>query len=385
MSDVNRMRISYALESTWATVPTGSYQDLRWTSESLKGTTDVKVSEEVRYDRQVADVFRGSAAASGAINFELSGAAFDDFLLVALGASAWSSPVTSTGTFSATGSNTFTRASGSWVTDGIIANQWVYVSGFANAANNGLFKVVTVAATTLTVVGAAATVVEAGSGDESIVMGAQIVNGTVLKSLCIEKAFLDIASSFCQYPGMSIESLNMKGATGEAITGTANFLGQKEAFNASSSGSGYTAAPSNPVLETVDHVAGVIANQTAGNVLALTDFDFTIATGLRNRMAIASLYPISQGFGSFEVSGSFKQYFSSDTQFALARNFTNTSLAILIQEASAPSRYVIDFPRIKITDAQRLGSGRNQDVMAEFTFTAYRHSSEGVTMRIMKI
>lgn len=50
-----------------------------------------------------------------------------------------------------TGPSTVTRASGSFVTDGVLAGSTIYLSGFSTGANNGRFTVSTVSATSLTV------------------------------------------------------------------------------------------------------------------------------------------------------------------------------------------------------------------------------------------
>ena len=72
------------------------------------------------------------------------------------------------GTIDVGSANTFTRASGSFIDDGIAANQNITVAGFVvNANNNGVFTVASVAATTITITTSPLTV-ESGDGDESI-------------------------------------------------------------------------------------------------------------------------------------------------------------------------------------------------------------------------
>lgn len=66
------------------------------------------------------------------------------------------------------GAGTFTRSSGSFVTDGFEAGMSVLGSGFANAGNNDYFIIDTVSALVITVVDATGMVTETGSGDEQL-------------------------------------------------------------------------------------------------------------------------------------------------------------------------------------------------------------------------
>ena len=95
ISDIARIRLAFIEESAFGVQETGSnLQVMRITSESLKQNTDIVASREIRDDRQTAGIARTRVAAGGNIDFELSYASFDDFILAALIASAWSSPQT---------------------------------------------------------------------------------------------------------------------------------------------------------------------------------------------------------------------------------------------------------------------------------------------------
>lgn len=63
--------------------------------------------------------------------------------------------------------NTFSRASGSFVTDGFVAGRKIVTSGFTDGANNGTFTIQTVGVLTLDIV-ETTLVAESGTGDEVI-------------------------------------------------------------------------------------------------------------------------------------------------------------------------------------------------------------------------
>lgn len=97
MSDTSRSQLFFAPEITWGVAPGGAYTALRFTGESLGQNSDTTESQEIRSDRQVADVVRNSIEASGDINFELSYEALDPFLEAVLGGT-WTGDVLDNGT-----------------------------------------------------------------------------------------------------------------------------------------------------------------------------------------------------------------------------------------------------------------------------------------------
>src|SRR5690606_20075298 len=107
-------------------------------------------------------------------------------------ATAASTPATSLAAVDA--DNTFTRAAGSFVTDGWTVGQSGISSGFATAANNGYFVVTAVAATTLTIEGLDLAD-EAAGGDEVLSNSGSLKNGTTMKSYTLERVFEDLTNT----------------------------------------------------------------------------------------------------------------------------------------------------------------------------------------------
>lgn len=82
----NLARLRYIPETTFGTTPTtGESTDLRFTGESLNFTVNTETSQEIRADRQVADLIQVGAETSGDIQFEMSYGTFDDFIAAAIG------------------------------------------------------------------------------------------------------------------------------------------------------------------------------------------------------------------------------------------------------------------------------------------------------------
>lgn len=84
-SDTSQSSLAYGVQADQATQQT-TLTELRNTGSSLQFTADSVQSQEIRADRNVADIIRTQSSTSGDISFELSYATFDDFIQGALGA-----------------------------------------------------------------------------------------------------------------------------------------------------------------------------------------------------------------------------------------------------------------------------------------------------------
>jgi hypothetical protein len=59
-------------------------------------------------------------------------------------------------------------------------------------------------------------------------MGAQIVNGSTLRSATLEKAYLDLANHFATYQGVVFGNVGLNVAVGQVLTGTFGTVGKRE-------------------------------------------------------------------------------------------------------------------------------------------------------------
>jgi hypothetical protein len=385
MSDANRVSLSYAGETVFGVTPSGpapTLKYLRFVSEKLALSTSVATSKELRSDRQVADVIRTDLSEGGSIDIELSYGAYDDLLLYALQGASWAAAVTQTLTTlsTVTGTQKLHRSAGSFISDGYKQYSWVEVSGFATAANNGIFKITAIDATDLTLVGATTLVTEAAGPSVTVKQGEYITNGITLKSLVMEKAYLDLATTFTILNGMCIDGMELKIAAKEMVTGSFSLLGKIEASAAATCGAGYTMAPSNDVMNAIDNIVAILE---AGVAASGVSASFKLANSLRQRTQIATLGPVSIGSGTIAVDGSFVAYFANPTLANKHRNFTDSSIAFIFRDAQLNS-YAIDFPKVNYTKSDILATGINEDVMVDMGFTASRHASENVTIRITR-
>lgn len=90
-------RLAFVEESAWGTTPAGpSFQNLRFTGETLNVDHENVTSDEIRADRNVSDLILVGSGASGGLDFEMTYGTLDN-LLEGLLQEAWSNDVLKNG------------------------------------------------------------------------------------------------------------------------------------------------------------------------------------------------------------------------------------------------------------------------------------------------
>lgn len=382
MSDGSRAQVYYVEESSWGTTPASALQELRYTSESLARSHGSKVSEEVRSDRQVTDVVRTAIEAAGDISFELSYGTYDDLLEGAM-ADDWSSAISVTGTVhsAANADSSYNRSSGSYVTDGFVAGMWIRVSGFANAANNGLKRIETVAALKIVVQSTLTT--EAAGPSVTLKNGGQLVNGTTKKSYTLEKVFEDVAE-YMAFTGMRVAKAALNIKPGEVITGSFTFQGKNGVASGATVGTGSpTTANANGVVNAVDHIVA-IREGGAATTLDVQELSLSIENNARSLAAVGSATPVEVGLGRCVVTGTMVCYFESRAIYEKFADQTESDFAIAVQD-TAGNQIVLDIARLKFTNGEVLAGGNDTDVVVSLEFQAIRDATEDSTLTINRI
>ena len=383
MSDADRVNIAFVEEVTFGTSPSATMDRLRFTSESLNMETDTVQSAEISNDRQVKGVIRTNIRGAGDINFELSYDVIDAFLQAALFSSAWSSQVDVLAESTSVSGQVFTAAAGTPFSV-FSAGQWISISAFTTeTANNGVFKIESIGGSGANMTVSGGTTVTQSAESADFQMGAQVVNGTTLNSYSIEREYTDLSNEFEVFRGMSVDQLALNIATNALITGVVSFVGKDSISATSSPGSGYTAAPTNDVMNTIDHIDKIVEGDGSNAAAAATAITMQIANNLRGRMLVGNLGAASIGQGKFAPTGTLQKYFASKTLMDKYLNQTETALAIILQVGTTEA-YVFEFPAIKFVSGQRVAGGENTDIIADMNWVAYKHATEAITMRVVK-
>ncbi len=381
MANASQVQLIIEEESTYGETPTGGAAVvLRTTGESLGSDPNVVKSQEIRSDRQVPSIRKVGQETSGDINYELSYSSYDVAMQATLQSSGWSSVVTMAAgpSMTCTGS-IITRSTGDFTSDGFLVNQWVRMSGWDDAENNGYFKVTAVGTTTMTIRGTLTTQA-VGETDVEIEMGAQIVNGTTQSSWAIEREPTDLSSDFHLFLGQVFKSMSMSIAVDALITGSFGMMGASESSESSSFDASATAANTNPNFSASEDVVAIREAYADYDCMAM---DFTLDNNLRARRIVGQTALESIKSGTLSVTGTHRAYYASATVMDKMLNETASALAVPIVDPDG-NAYVIEFPEIKYTSGKRVAGGIDTDIVAEMGWEAYRDPSEGITVRIAR-
>jgi hypothetical protein len=379
MSDSNRESIGFIAEVTAGVNPGGTKQLINFTSTTLGKTNESTESKFIRADTNRAGTIRTGINANGDIGIELQYGGYDSFLEAALRGT-FSTPlaVSATTITVAASDNSYTGSGGTEFTNAVVG-QWVKVSGFTTAGNNGWAKVVTKTNAKITVSGL--TLTDEASGDAVIIKGAVCKNATTQKSFTVERHFQDI-SKFILMTGLRVNEMSINFNTAAIAEGSISFLGMNGTTGGSSGFSNSTAAATTVSMNTVDNIKAVYID----GVLATTDFtnlDFTISTNSEALRAIGSLPATAVRQGSISVSGTIGEYFEDTVLLEKSYNFTPIDLAIVTEDA-AGNGYVWHFPETYITTGNPDNSGIDTTITTSFNFAATLDATLGITASVSR-
>jgi hypothetical protein len=179
---------------------------------------------------------------------------------------------------------------------------------------------------------------------------------------------------------MTVDSFSMSVAPQAILTGGFSFLGADESSVSSTSGNGYDEAPTNDTMNAIDHITGVVENDTR---LGITNFSMQLQNNLRARSQVATLGAISVGSGQINVTGTLQAYFTDSALFDRYLDFTTTRLILGMTDAQGNS-YCIHLPSVKFTSGQRVAGGINTDIIADLQFSAKLDATTAKTIRIAR-
>lgn len=381
MSDSNQVSFAILEEVSWGVTPASALQELPFSSESLVDNPTTQPSTTIRADRQVPDNIRLNVSPGGDLNYNLQYAAYDElfegFMMDAFGAELAIGPEV---TISTTTPDTIDDSGSGF--GAIVAGQWIKTSGFAAGNNNGFFKVLTATAASLTLQTAAITTEAAGASVS--IAGSLLTNGTTFKSYSIEKEYLDLTTTFDSFLGTVIGSMSLSIPAAGPVTGTFGTLAKAAAVTQTASiGTGANvAALTNQEMQSVDHVAFI---REGGALSTFDTLAVTIngANNLRQQPAVGVLGASGIGLGVTNISGTLDVYFEDRTLLDKARAYTDTSLAVQVQDAAGNS-YIFDMEGVNISAGDPTVTGQDADVVSRFTFLAKLGGTSGKTVGINK-
>lgn len=385
MANGSRHSLFAVKEVTYGTTPNNPALDLvRITGTTLGLSKDSLQSEEIRSDRQIADFRLGANQVGGDINFELSYGSFDQFLEAVLLSVAWAAPAdTGVTTISATATG-FSRAAGSFLTDGFAVGQAVTSSGFVGSGFNGKSIITAVDALTMdtSIIGSGTHGVEAGDADEQILASQSVKAASTRSSFTFVRQFADIMAvdnPFYIYRGIELNSIQLTIAANSMITGTFSVVGQSQETAQDLTGLGTPTFPPASTTSPLDSFTGTL-EEGGVTVAVVTEISMTLQNGIEPRFVVGSKNSIYPSVGRSNLTGQVTAYFEDSTLVNKFLDETESSLVFSLPDgAGNTQRYRV--PRIKYTGGQPDVAGEGPITLA-MPFQALLDSSESTNMLI---
>jgi hypothetical protein len=373
-ADANRTSLYYSVETAFNEVPTTpTMNEIQRTADDFQHAKTTAIPTTIRADRMQEDPVRVGDDATGSFNFEFRHTQYDALIAAVIGAGGAGAggytvvSISAADISAAASDDSFNRAAGSFITDGVVVGMWVRVAGFTGAgvtADNGTFKVLTVAALKITV---DAALVDDAAGETVTITAKMARNGVVNRSFLLEKRFNDIAI-FQQLRGMTPNVFSLDFRTRAILTGALSFVGAQGLYTGATVAGSSVAAATNPAM---DSSGNIVSLYEGGIVVSSPIFSMTlnINANAAGRPAIANRYPIGVRLGVLEISGTVELYFEDATLANKFINHTMSSLELRMLDGNGKAAY-LTIPRLFYTEGQTPVRGENQDIFLTMPFRA---------------
>lgn len=373
----SRVRVIYAPEVTFNTAPTDGYKKLRCTGCSLELGKNTFQSQEIRQDRQIADFRHGNSKVSGDTEFEIM--PYDmDTLMEALFGGTWSGAVTSGSQSIAVDSSakTFTRASGSFVSDGFVVGMTIKGTGFSNAGNNGVFVISAVSALVITCSTASGLVTEGSAAARTLTAANKLLAGTTKRSFTIEVGHEDV-NVYRRYTGMVADKFSLSMKPGAIPTGKISWLGCDGTTQNTTIDSTLAA---NQDASPFDTYSGTI--KEGGSTIAyVTAIEFNLDNGSQGMDALGADTMIDYSQGRSNVTGTITVYMQDKT--LLDKFYNETLTSIEFQLGSSPA-HNYKMGSVKYGAAKSAVDGEGP-ITVQLPFQAIYNSTDGSQVILTRI
>jgi hypothetical protein len=250
-------------------------------------------------------------------------------------------------------SGTYTRASGSFITDGYRVGDWVAGTGFTNAGNNTTARrVIGVTATVLTVdvTSGPAMVTEASAAGRTLgLVGRRVQIGTALRTWTIERQFVDV-SRFQPFRGVALNSMKLSIQPDQLVQGEFGLLGMSGAAVAASS---ITASALTPLADTSPFTAfsgSVVRGST--QVAVATGIDLNIDNGRKLQAVVGGTTSPDVFEGTADVTGTLSMMFNGLTDINDFLNENRAGLYLRLLDQDGTSFHSINMPLITFTGGE---------------------------------
>lgn len=376
MSSSNLVRVAAIAESSYGVTPDmGNFQAARFISESLSGTPDTVVSQQIRTDRMSSGQVVTGLTVAGDLGFELAKESMlEAFMESAMYSTFQSQNLVTVDLTIDVDAGTLTRASGDWSST-LVAGDFLTLAGFASAANNTVIMVTEVtSATVLKFVGPAGMADATGSGT-TYKRGDKLSIGVTKKSFTMEKAFLDLTTKAFIYRGMICATMELNVTFGELVSGSFSFMGNGyEAVDQASDFATHSRtinsqATTNTFNGSVDmpYIASSAVGALGPADLSIRSVTLNLNNNLNPQNIIGAIAARDYSPGTATIEVGITAYLDDNSWDILPKKLSQADFALGFMVRNSGGWYGFYLPAIQVSFEDPASAGANQDIMLEMT------------------
>ena len=390
---------SPAAKVAWANtaaITTNNFVELPITGGSMSESPDTVRSSQLRSDAQLADMKRTGVEPAAAFDFEMQADNIDNILRAALPnspANTWSNfqktaaaddiNISTTADTYTSDTSTFFGADDAAANVAIPKGSWIYISGCADAANNGWKQVSKTTATTATTLTVEQNLTTANDQAPTFT-SSQIRNGSDLTSFSLQMANLDVTDAYRLITGARITDFGLNISSQSIITGNVGFSGKRMTRPTTAAGAGsVTTAADVDVMSEVTAFDGFWIGGSEITTYEMVSASLNISTTARPQVGLGNLQKVGMNLGPIDVTGSVEFYLESANYATLQDyllGFTSFEFAFALSDGT--NRYFFHMPQVKLTSEPGTVGGIDTDMMLSFDFAADPADIGGVTKTI---
>ena len=356
-----------AIKGTCPAANLTTAQYLRRVTSSLNVTKETYQSNEMRADRQISDFRHGVQSVEGSISGELSPGTYPKLMAAILRKNfvagvASTSNITIAAATTTGAAGTFTRGTGSWITDGFKVGDVVRFAGFLSPAtsnNSHNFLITALTATVMTGImldGVAVVTKTAGDPIVTTVVGKKTwtpQSGHTEDWFAIEHDYSDVDLSEVFYD-LKVNSMAVKLPATGISTIEFGLMGLNYANKAAVDSPYFTsvlAASTSGVLAAVNGALYVQGTKIA----LLTGLDFDVAANLSSEPVVGSNVKPDIFDGRVAVKGNMTVFFEDATFRDYFLNETEVSINCVFTDKNDKAANFLAFtmPRVKVGGASK--------------------------------
>lgn len=351
-----------------------------YVSHSLNLSKSAIASEEIRPDYQMATMRHGNRSVGGDLQLQLQTGTYNELMASALrreftGVTALTGLSVTAAVLGSGG--THTRATGSWITDGLRVGMCVRFSGYTSTGvpNNARnYTIVALTATVMTV--AEATVARTGDTTVGLTVPGRVtwmpLTGHTQTSYSMEEWKPDVPRSH-RHLGLRVNTMALGLPPNARATLAFGMLGRDSAVSATRY---FTSAvvPAAAPMQVGHQGVLVVGGVAQGTVTAL---QINVTNSMEVGAVVGSALTPDVFHGPMSVTGSFTVYEETGTLYDVFDQETEIGLiARVTDDPSAASGFIqICLPRIKLAGGSY--STSNQSRLQSFEFTALLSPTTG--------